>query len=142
MKTAIISECNLIYCIAGQLYSQAPNRHPRNAEKIISKVVELFRGNAENFNEFYSISIELEPKIINKYIYSLLMQIEDFKNLNLSQTEFENNISVNDSKRSKFSFVSRFDIANSDSWKDDFIDLDAFINNVCISLIEMVEKDL
>lgn len=141
MKTTIISERNLIYCISGQLYAQAPNRKPRNGENIIRKVVEIFREKAENENEFYYISVELKPEIINEYIRSLLMQIEDFKNLNLSQIEFENNISVDDPNRSQFSFSSAYDKHDSNSWKYDFIDLDAFIRNVCSCLIEMVEKN-
>lgn len=141
MKTTIISERNLIYCIAGQLYYQAPNRKPRNGENIIRKVVEIFREKAENENEFYYISVELKPEIIDEYIRGLLMQIEDFKNLNLSQIEFENNISVDDPNRNKFSFSSAYDKHDSNSWKYDFIDLDAFISNVCSCLIEMVEKN-
>jgi hypothetical protein len=130
LKKIIISESDFIYCIAGQLYSQAPNNNPRNANIILKKVKDLFRKNANNQNEFYFVEIEFNFKSILNFVSNILMEINEFKELNLSQIEIENNISLDDPNRESFSFVSRYDKYDSESWKYDFIDLDAFIRNV------------
>jgi hypothetical protein len=135
-----ITEQDLIYCIAGQLYRQAPNGEPRNADLIMSKVKRKFRENAENYNEFYFIDLEPEATIM-KYLTNLLMGIEEFKDLNLSQVEVENNVEVEDPNRSKFGFVSSMDKYDANSWKFDFIDLDAFIRSVCNELTKKINNN-
>lgn len=37
-ETICISEVNLMFVIAGQLYDQAPNRQPRNADELCGKL--------------------------------------------------------------------------------------------------------
>jgi hypothetical protein len=127
-ESICLGERTLLFSIGGQLFDQAPNRQPRKAETIMTKVRDAFRGLARNDNEYYSLI--LEENELNKYIKNLLMAIPEFQELNLSQVEYEKNISVDDENRPKYSFSSRYDKETTESWRTDFIDLDAFIRNV------------
>ena len=62
-QTVSISETNLIFTVAGQLYSQAPNRQPRKADIIMQKFRDAFRKIAVNCNEEYFLHIEHEKGI-------------------------------------------------------------------------------
>lgn len=140
-RTILISERDFVYVVAGQLYDQAPNRQPRFADTIMRNVRDAFRNddNCVNDNEFRSIRIE-ESKVY-EWVDSLLKGIKEFVELNLSQVEFENGVHVDDLNRSKYSFVTRYDVETEDSWKSDFIDLDAFIRNVVGALIDRVNSN-
>lgn len=140
-KSTAVYEGNLMYAIAGQLFAQAPNKQPRNAEIIMEKIKQQFRSDADNFNEFYSITVE-DDKLYD-WIHDLLFSIPDFITLNLSQIEYEKGISVDDESRPEFSICTIQDKYDSESWKSDFIDLDAFVQNVYSSLkiIEDVNSD-
>lgn len=127
-ETICISERSLMFAIGGQLFDQAPNRQPRKAEIIMQKVRDSFRKTANNDNEYYTVNIE-EKKFYN-WLHDLLFEIPEFKELNLTQIEFENGVSVDDESRPQFSFTTRYDEYDSESWKNDFIDLDAFVRNV------------
>lgn len=129
-NTVLVSERTLLFAIAGQLFDQAPNRQPRKAEIIMQKVREAFRADkrCNNDNEWYSM--RLPEKEVYQFIYDLLFATPEFQELNLSQIEYENGVSVDDENRGKYSFVTRYDKYDSESWKSDFIDLDAFIRNV------------
>lgn len=135
-ESICISERNLMFAIGGQLFNQAPNRQPRKAEIIMTKVRDAFRKDAHNSNEYYTLVIG--KKELNIYIKDLLMNIQEFKELNLSQVEYEKNISVDDESRPKYSFCSAYDKETNDSWRRDFIDLDAFIRNA-INHIYMID---
>lgn len=128
-KTILVSERTLLFAIAGQLFDQAPNRQPRKAEIIMQKVRDAFRADkrCNNDNEWYSM--RLPEKEVYQFIYDLLFATPEFQELNLSQIEYENGVSVDDENRGKYSFVTRYDKYNSESWKSDFIDLDAFVRN-------------
>lgn len=60
-----------------------------------------------------------------------------FERLNLSYNEMKAGISVDDPNREKVTFSSRYD---SPKWEDDFIDLDALINNVVRDTIREAEE--
>jgi len=124
-QTVLISERDLLYAIGGQLFEQAPNREPRNAQKIMMQVRDAFRKEAYNDNEYYSLRIAEEK--LYKYIESLLMGIKEFVELNLSQNEVDNGVNIDDESRPKYTFTDRY---SKIPWKSDFIDLDAFIRNV------------
>ena len=55
------------------------------------------------------------------------MPIPKFRDLNLSQIEYEMGLSVDDDDRDRFVFTSAFDTIPED---EDFIDLDACIQNI------------
>lgn len=129
-RTILVSERNLIFVIAGQLFDQAPNRQPRKAEIIMQKVRDDFRKNkrCNNYNEWYYI--RLPEKEIYQFIKDMIFSIPEFQELNLSQIEYENGVSIDDENRGEYSFVTRYDKYDSESWKSDFVDLNAFVRNV------------
>lgn len=138
-ETICISEHKLMFVIGGQLFDQAPNRQPRKAEIIMQKVRDSFREKSFNDNEYYSVAIEKEN--LYKWIEELLFEIPEFKELNLSHIEYEKEISVDDESRPKFAIHTRYDKYNSESWKEDFIDLDAFVQNVNRMLQIIIDSD-
>jgi hypothetical protein len=138
-ETIVITERLLMFVIGGQLFCQAPNRQPRKVEIIMQKVKDAFRKDAYNDNEYYSIRIP-EADSYN-YIKSLLKGIPEFEELNLSQIEFDKHITVEDENRPKYKLTSRYDIETYESWKHDFIDLDAFIRNVHIRLLNISDME-
>lgn len=136
-ETIFISERSLMFCIAGQLYDQAPARLPRKADIIMQKVREKIRIDFFNDNEYYSLRIGRDE--LYKYVEKLLKDIPEFNELNLTLIEFEKGIAVDDESRPKYAFTTRYDVHNDESWKNDFIDLDAFIGNVVGMLHHMNE---
>ena len=48
---------------------------------------------------------------------------------------------MDDENRAKYSIITAYDIYDSESWKDDFIDLDAFARNVDRKLSYIEEMD-
>ena len=127
-ETIRVSETDLMFVIAGQLFDQAPNRQPRKSEIIMQKVRDSFRKIADNHNERYTFCVEKDKLYV--WFHDLLFAIPEFRELNLTQIEFEKGISVDDENRPPFKFSTRYDVETSESWKYDFIDLDAFIQNV------------
>ena len=127
-ETILVSERDLTFAVAGQLFDQCPNRQPRNAEIIMTKLRDSFRSEAFNDNEWYTVRVEADK--LYDWLNQKLVEIPEFVDLNLSQIEFENHVSVDDPNRPKFKFTSQYDVETSESWKDDFVDLDAFVSNV------------
>lgn len=123
----------LMSSIAGQLYEQAPNHTPRNADIIMTKVRDKFREHAyldKIFNS-YSMVISIENNGLYNYIHDLVYAIPEFVDLNLSQYEYENGVKVDDPDRGKYMFIDRYSVV---PWENSFIDLEAFIQNVVYKL--------
>lgn len=129
----ILSINDFVGAIAYNAYRMAPNHAPRKIEIVMEKVRNYLRENLEQplktDKTFWSKGFE--PKEVYGFIRDMMFSIPEFKEWNLSQIEYEKGISVDDETRSEFSFSSRYDIRDEDFWKDNFIDLDAFVNNVC-----------
>lgn len=132
-QTIRISERDLMYCVGGQLFDQAPNRQPRKAEIIMQKVRDAFRAVAHNDNEYYTYAIPQDKLYV--WLAKLLKDIPEFNGLNLTLGEYEAGVGVEDETRGRYKFTSAYDVNTPDSWKHDFIDLDAFIQNVHRMLI-------
>ena len=127
--TICLSEKDLMYTVAGQLFEQAPDRAPRNAEAIMRQVRDTFRKDAYNADEWYTLQLPVDG--LYAYVEKLLKGIKEFNDLNLSQYEIEQGINVEDENRAKFAFTSRDTRLKKEH---DFIDLDAFISNVVRSI--------
>ena len=115
-ESIIIYERDFAYCLAGQLYDQAPGRKPRKADIIINKALEAFNQyptHGKIFGDSNTVSIE-KYKIYD-FCHEILYNIPEFLELNLSQVEYEKGISVDDENRPKFSFTSMYDIETEDS---------------------------
>lgn len=140
-ETIRISERDFMFVVAGQIYEQSPNRQPRKAEIIMLKVRDAFRKEAYNDNEFYTVNIQRDE--LYEWIKRKLFSIQEFRELNLTQEEFERGVSVDDELRPRYSITTAFDVHNLESWRKDFVDLDAFVQNVYgrIQLIIESEED-
>jgi hypothetical protein len=138
-ENILLTERNLMYVVGGQLFDQAPNRQPRKTDIIMNTLRDNFRKLAVNDNEWYYIKIDIADKGLYKFIDKILKEIPEFNELNLNQIEFEKGISVDDESRAKYSFCSSYDLHTSESWKTDFIDLDAFVQNVVYNLSVLID---
>ena len=141
-KLITISERTFVYCLAGQLYEQAPNHKPRKADIIMGKAIQAFRNHENHaiiLGDMHQVSIK--EGTLCEFCDTLLKSIPEFMELNLSQNEYEKNISVDDLNRPKFAFTTRYDVATEDSWRDDFIDLDAFVNNVQRNIYDRIHRN-
>lgn len=86
-------------------------------------------------DEFYYF--EYTEDELRKYLYFLVYEgsktKEYFSKLNLSYIEMQMGISVSDPNRKIINLSSRF---SGPKWEDDFIDLDALINNVVLECVK------
>lgn len=71
-----------------------------------------------------------------KWLIKTLSGCPTFTKLNLSYNEILNNVNVNDSNRVDFVVTSGYDVDTEESWKNDFIDLDAAIGNIYRAVIQ------
>lgn len=69
-----------------------------------------------------------------KWLIETLRSCPTFTKLNLSYNEISNN--VNNSNEADFVFTSGYDVDTEESWKNDFIDLDAAIGNIYRVIIQ------
>lgn len=146
-KKYIFPVKNIIANMAKWIYSQDPINHSTNypVHKIyISEILHLLYMNLikdgrkleipadEDFYYF-----EYTKEELRKYLYSLVYDKpetkEFFSKLNLSYNEMKNGIEVSDPNRNTINLSSRF---SGPKWEDDFIDLDALINNVVLECVK------
>lgn len=129
----ILSMNDIMGAVAYNAYSMAPNHAPRKIESVMDEVKSFL---TEHLDQPFKLDKtfwckEFDPKDVYKFIHDMMFSIPEFQEWNLSQIEYEKGISVDDGNRSEFSFSSRYDVRDENFWKDDFIDFDAFVNNVC-----------
>ena len=109
----------------GTIYYLAPYHKPRHIDEIVDSIIENFKAEAECSLRLYYHDVEL--KDLYGFISDILMPIDRFRELNLSQREYDNGIGVDDENRQEFVFTSMYtDIPDYDN----FIDLDACIQNI------------
>ena len=124
-----VSLNDFIKYAVGEIYNLAPYHKPRFIEEITDEIIINFKKNCRQVGDdfFYH---EIALKDLYKFISDILMPIDKFRELNLSQREYEQGISVDDENRGKFQFVDRY---TSIPDYDNFIDLDACIQNIFCS---------
>lgn len=127
----------IVEAVAGTLYRMAPRNRPRNIRDIMSFVIE----NAERqcVNSVNARHLHMTESEFRDWLDNVLKSCPEFCNLNLSQNEVDKGVSVDDESRPQFSFVSAYDVETEDSWKDDFIDLDAAIQNIYSCIMDKHE---
>ena len=80
---------------------------------------------------------DMTEKGLRKYLFYIIHNHpytkEHFSKLNLSYIEMQRGISVSDPNRKIINLSSRF---SGPKWEDDFIDLDALINNVVLECVK------
>jgi hypothetical protein len=98
--------------------SQSPYHYPEGLDRVIKYLHECLKIQA-NENEMMEVSL----CDVNKLLYEILYEqgVTDFNNWNISKNTTPN-----------IAYTSRFD--NKSNPDNDFIDLDALLHNVCLSL--------
>ena len=146
-KKYIFSVKSIMSNMAKWIYSLDPINHSTNylVHKIyIPEILHLLYMNlikdgrkleVPADEDFYYFEYTKEE--LRKYLYSLVYEgskTKDlFSKLNLSYNEMKNGIEVSDPNRNIINLSSRF---SGPKWEDDFIDLDALINNVVLECVK------
>lgn len=117
----------IVYQLAGAITSMAPSFKPRNFQEIIDAFVRKFQESDRVEQGIESYLITCSYNDLLNILKDILMQIPEFKALNLSTDEYNAGVNVDDPNRGKFCLISRYTLQDS---SNDFIDLDACIQNV------------
>lgn len=127
----------IVYHLSGAIVSLAPKFKPRKLQEIIDKFICAFRYSKDIKQIISSFYITCSYNELHDFLKNILMSIPEFQELNLSNKEYENGISVNDPERKSIVLISRYS-AELDA-DDDFIDLDACIQNIVNGLYRVKE---
>lgn len=151
-KSIVLSARNIMGAVAKNIYVMAPVYKPRNGGVILEKLQE-FLISTFNYTEFggYEFPIilqedEREYTAVENFLRKILLVIPEFEQLNITEAEYEAGIQdVNDPRREDgFCFVDRYTPATNakdESWKQDFIDLDALLRNIANDLLSTEDSD-
>ena len=110
---------------------------PRNIETITNKVTELYKKEFKKFTlyseDYYTKTFKDYTELLD-WLKDYILPIKEIQDLNLTENEIENGITdIEDRTRDKFVFSSRY--SKAIPIKEDFVDLDAYIRNLCHDLI-------
>lgn len=139
-----IEKKKLIAGIAYCAYNLSPKLHPRKLNIIIDKVDEKIEKTFETPLDFdptfriYRLLIsnaDNQFKEVFKYVHDLLFDIPEFQELNLTENEYKNGINPNDEDRPEI-IVLTSAFSKPLPEDDNFIDLDAFCQNLARLLIQ------
>lgn len=119
--------CDLVSNVARCLYYLAPNGRPRKADIILEKLQTDLEKTANGRPDFRFFNETFDEMLAQ--IRKLLMSYQEFRELNLTQNEYDAGINVDDENRPCIRLTYAGQPVTEDSWKDDFIDLDAFMQN-------------
>lgn len=133
-----VSIDKIIKAVSGCIYEIAPKYAPRNIEVIMSKFIAKLKAHEElqtmhvTYSPFYYF--QGSSKEIMHIIRDNLFDILEFRQLNLSANEYALGVDVDsDERETTYNFVSRYGNPLEDT-DDDFIDLDAVIQNIDVTL--------
>ena len=136
----LISKQELVGHIAMWLYRLAPEYQPRKADLIMkhvnSRIDSVFNIPFKHDTEYKVRGFE-DRNDLYRFVDELMKNIKEFRELNLTWQEYEAGIDVDSSDREKgIVFTSMYDVRSSEDWyTKDFIDLDAFVQDVVYSLL-------
>lgn len=136
----LISKQELVGHIAMWLYRLAPEHQPRKADVIMkhvnSRIDSVFNIPFKHDTEYKVRGFE-DRNDLYRFVDELMKNIKEFRELNLTWQEYEAGIDVDSSDREEgIVFTSMYDVRSSEDWyTKDFIDLDAFVQDVVYSLL-------
>lgn len=132
--------------IARWLYSLAPKNEPRKVDIIMRRV-----GN--RIDSVFDMPVKNDPgfKIhqfknrddLYQFVDELMKNIKEFRELNFTWEEYEKGVDVdNPDRENVIVFTSMYDKRSSEDWyTKDFIDLDAFVQDVVWTLYMEYEDE-
>lgn len=98
-----ISLSEFIRISIGWIYFLAPGHKPRFIDEITDGIITNFKINCKTIgNDFFYHIIEL--KDLYKFIENILMPIKKFRELNLSQNQYERGVNVDSDYLRKMNF--------------------------------------
>lgn len=137
-RAYIVPLDDIVKAVAGCIYYLAPNNKPRNMETIMMAFVDKLKAHRyvnrvcpSTHVRYYLDGTRSE---VMRVIREVLFDILEFRQLNLSERECLMGVDVdNEAERQSIAFVSRYGdpLEGTD---DDFIDLDAVIQNIDVTL--------
>lgn len=142
----LLSNLNMIKCVAGVITIMAPGRKPRNLQKIVDYVDSYFREKCTHRKKYYCgdrlVMFYIDHNEIYDFTDEMLKGCKEFNDLNLSQDEIDRGIAVDDPSRPKWVIGGASDGTHLKEYYD-FIDLDAGVRNIVSELEwELLDNDL
>ena len=135
-----ISNKELIGCVAGIIYRMHPYHNPDNLNVIIDQIEKYFNSVDKNNNTLKLIDFK-DWNEFEKWIKEFLMNIKEFRQLNISKKLKDAGVDDIDDDRNKgIVFIDRHTCKTIDSRYSDFIDLDACIQNIVHELSVLDES--
>ncbi len=136
----LITNTTMVGHIAMWLYRLAPKHQPRKVdvimERVNSHIDSVFDTPIKRDPEFKTHEFENRDDLY-QFIDELMKNIKEFRELNLTWQEYEAGIDPDSPDRENtIVFTSMYDTRSSEDWyTTDFIDLDAFIQDVVWTLL-------
>lgn len=133
----------IVEAIAGTIVGMHPYHNPENMDKIMAHVVEklddkYYLENKRNDSfQFFSFKDKEE---LHSFIQELL-DIKEFKDLNISKYLKEQGVTdADDERNTGISFTNRYDRESIEYRQYGFIDLDACTRNIAIEIEKISEE--
>ena len=139
MEKVQITKRDVIHTVSGVLYEMSPSHKPRRIDEIIERCCKFCDDRIGN-----EYLIRLDDKEVLDFVKDMIYDFEAFRQLNLSQAEIDNGITDCDDPNREGGFAACFvghddngDVVSIETTKNynDFIDLDAAVQNIVAELI-------
>lgn len=113
---------------------------PRKADMIIEKIEEVCAKEFEKVTDSFYWRAFADYDALFDWLREHILPIPEIQAMNLTQAEHDAKVELDDPSRPQFVFISRY---SPDRAKDDdFVDIDAYIRNLCHNLIrECIQID-
>lgn len=133
-KKLLFSKKELLGHVSNWSIKLSPNDIPRDFITVLESFLDHIEPYFESLpNESLGL-MEMNMKQLENFIRSNLITIKEFKKWNLSEMEYRQSVDPDDPSRDgDVYFVSSF---QDEDPLYDFVDLDAFVRNVCFSIYD------
>lgn len=136
-----ISNKDIIGSVVGVIYKMHPYHNPENINVIITKLIEYF-NTIEGRDDTFKLLDFKDWTEFRKWIKEFLMNIKEFRQLNISKKLKDTGVDDIDDDRNKgIKITTITTIKTNDSRYSDFIDLDACIQNIVYELATLKESN-
>ena len=143
MEKFRVTNSQIIEAFTGVIYGMHPYHKPENFDKIMDTLLKRLDTKAETHKGKKLTFIMLEYESINdfeKKLKEFLFKIKEFRQLNISKKLKDAGVEdIDDERNSGIKFSSRFDRDTEDERYTDFVDLDACIRNIVISVNRIIQ---
>lgn len=138
MEKIRLSYRKIIAGVTGTIYEMHPYHMPENIDKIVAKLNEWYENTPDctgKVNSTFKLFEWESFSDFEKWLKDFLMNIKEFRDLNISRKLKDQGVTdCEDERNQGMYFTSRYDVDTKDSRYGDFIDLDACIRNIIISI--------